>query len=587
MYPANLITFLENFADLLEIRGNEDDKFSILAYRRAAEVLHDHEGEIFTLINEGKLHTLQGIGKKIEEKAKELMETGKVREYEKLTKKVPASLLDILKVPFLGPKKAAVLFKKLKVKDIPSLKKALISGKVEKLPGFGKRTAEKFLEGLVTLAKFQGRTLLGHAFPIVEELLKELRRCKDITTMEVAGSLRRREETIGDIDILITAKNAARAAAFVASMENVERILGKGPTKVSVLLTTGLQVDVRIIDPSCFGAALQYFTGSKAHNIELRSLAKEKGYKISEYGIFQMKQSASSTRDLRGKTGNTREIFVGGKTEEEIYATLGMDMIPPELRQANGEIEAALRHKLPRLITTDDIKGDLHVHSTWSDGRNSIEEMARAAEKSGLKYVCISDHSPGLGITQGPKKKEDLLRRKEEIEAAQKKVKIRILSGTEVDIRADGSLDYPDDLLALFDIVIASIHSGLEKDNTARLLRAMDHPLVHAIGHPTGRLLPSRKSYSLDEEAIYKKAAETGTWLEINGQPTRMDLSATMFRKAKEAGVKFLISSDAHTVKEIAFRDFAVSVARRGWLEKGDVVNTMPLKQFLEQLTSH
>jgi DNA polymerase (family 10) len=579
MHPSSLAQFFEDFAALLEIRGDEDDAFPILAYKRAAEVFREYEGDILKLIKEEKLHTLHGIGKRIEEKAKELIDTGKVKEYEVLKKEVPETLLDVLKVPFLGPKKAAALFHELKVKDIPTLKKALKSGKAEKLPRFGKKTVEKFEEGLKLLDRMTGRTLIGDAIPVVDELLKTLKKCKEITKMEVAGSFRRREETIGDIDILTTVKNRTKVADFITKLKDVEQVLGKGDTKVSVLLQSGLQVDVRMIDPKCYGAALQYFTGSKAHNVELRAYAKSKGFKISEYGIFKVSDDvilSSSKDDTKAK-----EEFVGGKTEQELYEALKMDLVPPELRQASGEIDAALNHELPNLIERADIKGDLHVHSTWSDGHHSIEEMAKTAEKLGHEYICISDHSPGLIIAQGPKTKADVQKKIKEIEAVQKKVKIKILCGTEVDIKTDGTLDYPDSVLKLFDIVIASIHSGFTKDNTDRLLKAMEHPLVHAIGHPTGRMIGSRQSYALDEDALYKKAVETGTWLEINGQPSRLDLPFTMSRKAKAAGVKFIISTDAHSTKNLELMDLGVSTARRGWIEKKDVVNTLSLKQFL------
>ncbi len=575
MHSSDLAQFFENFANLLEIQGNEEDSFPIIAYRRAAETLRDHEGDILTLIHEGKLHTLHGIGKGIEDRARELVENGKVEDYVKLTKKIPESILDVLKVPFLGPKKAAVLFKELKVKDIPSLKKAIKSGKIEKLPGFGKKTVEKFEEGLKIMEKIQGRTLLGLSIPIVEDLLKELKKCKEIKKMEVAGSFRRREDSIGDVDILVIAKNRSKFADFVTELPEVSEVIGKGDTKISVRLESGLQVDFRMIEEDHWGASLQYFTGSKQHNIEMRSYAKEKGLKVSEYGVFETRSAGSVTRAVHDKKQ------IAGKTEAEVYKSLGMDLIPPELRQSSGEIDAALNHKLPDLIKLDDIRGDLHVHSTWSDGHATIEEMAKAADKLGLEYICISDHSPGLSVAGGPKTKADVLKKKKEIEEVQKKVKVKILCGTEVDIKADGSLDYSDDILKLFDIVIAAIHSGFSSDNTERLIAAIEHPLVHAIAHPTGRMIGSRKSYDLNEELLYKKAAESGTWLEINGQPTRMDLPASMVRKAKDAGCKFLIASDAHAVKEFSFLDLGVSVAKRGWLDKSDAVNAMELKKVL------
>jgi DNA polymerase (family X) len=592
MHPSELSQFFEDFAALLEIRGNEEDSFPILAYKRAAETLRDHEGDIEKLVQEGKLHTLPGIGKRIEEKTGELMKTGKVQEYEELINEVPETLLDVLKVPFLGPKKASALFHELKVKDLASLEKALKSGKAEKLPRFGKKTVDKFLDGLKLLEKIKGRTLLGDAIPIVNDLLTQLKKCKDIQTMEVAGSYRRHEETIGDIDILTTVKNAEKVADFVAKLPDVEHILGKGDTKVSVLMKSGLQVDVRMVEKKSYGAALQYFTGSKAHNVELRAYAKSKGYKISEYGIFRVKDNDAILRGHHDDTENHKtrsreprlsatEEFIAGTSEAELYETIGMDFIPPELRQASGEIEAALNHELPKLVETGDIKGDLHCHSTWSDGKNSIEEMARSAEKKGYAYIAISDHSPSLAITGGPKTKADVLKKKKEIEAVQKKVKITILCGTEVDIMKDGSLDYPDEILKEFDIVIAAIHSAFEGDQTERLLKAIRHPLVHAIAHPTSRKIGERQAIQFDEDAIYSAAAQTGTWLEINGQPVRLDLPYTMVRKAKNMGVKFIVSSDAHSIRNLDLMDLGISVARRGWLEKKDVVNTLSQEKFL------
>ena len=573
MHPSELATFFQNFADLLEIRGREEDGFPIIAYRRAVDVLQDHEGDILKLIKEEKLHTLPGIGKGIEVKAKELIDTGKVKEYEVLKKQVPESVLDLLRIPSLGPKKASALFNELKVKDIEGLKKAIGSGKAEKLPRFGKKTVEKFTKGMKMLEKMKGRTLLGDATIVVEALLKELKKCKEITKMEVAGSFRRREETVGDIDILTTVKDTSKVADFITSLKDVEQVLGKGDTKISVLLNTGLQVDVRMIEPKSYGAALQYFTGSKAHNVELRTYAKENGFKINEYGIFP----SSNPPGVESPFDASRE--------SAIYETLKMNFIPPELRQANGEIKSALDHKLPDLIELEDIKGDLHVHSSWSsDAKGSIEEMAKTAEDLGYEYICITDHSVSIGIAAGPKTKTEVIKKKKEIEKAQKKLKIKILCGTEVDIKSDGSLDYSDDILKEMDFVIAAIHSSFDKDNTDRLISAINHPLVHAIAHPTGRLLGKRNAYPFDEDKVYKEAKKNNVWLEINAHPSRLDLPSSMCRKAKAAGCKFIINTDAHRGGGLSFMHFGVSTASRGWIEKSDVVNTMPLKKFLGEL---
>ena len=539
-------------------------------------MLQDYEGDIIKLIKEEKLHTLHGIGKGIEVKAKELAETGKVKEYEVLKKQVPESLLDLLRIPSLGPKKASVLFNELKVKDVPSLKKVIDSGKAEKLPRFGKKTVEKFLKGMEMLEKMGDRTLLGDASSIVDTLLSELKKCKEITKMEVAGSFRRREETVGDIDILTTVKDTSKVADFVTSLPDVEQVLGKGDTKVSVILKIGLQVDVRMIEEKSWGAALQYFTGSKAHNVELRTYAKEKGLKISEYGIFDA-----------GRGPGPGPEHTDASRECAIYESLGMQFIPPELRQGSGEIEAALDHKLPDLINLDDIRGDLHVHSNWSnDAKDSIENMAKTAEKLGYEYICITDHSTSIGIASGPKTKSEVLKKKKEIEAVQKKVKIKILCGTEVDIKSDGSLDYGDEILKEMDFVIAAIHSGFEKDNTDRLLSAINHPLVHAIAHPTGRLLGKRQSYPFDEDKVYKAAAKNNVWIEINAYPVRLDLPFSMCRKAKKAGCKFIINTDAHRTHHLSFMNYGIDVARRGWVEKGDIVNTMELEKFLTNMLS-
>lgn len=581
--PQDIPDAIEAIGELLEIRGKENDAFRIRAYKRAAQILRDHVSEIEERVKQGTLTQLSGIGEAIAEKVEEYVKTGKIKAYEDLKKTIPDGLLDILRVPGLGPKKAKILYQKLKVKDIGSLQKALESGKVVGLPGFQERMVEKLLEGIALLEGFTGRRLLGEVMPTVEAVIGELKKCKAIEKLEVGGSYRRREETIGDIDVLVLAHDRAKVGQCIRNLPGMERIIAEGEEKISFLLHDGLQIDIRMIDPQSWGAALQYFTGSKAHNVELRSLAKSKGLKLNEYGVFRM----------RGKNA----VKISGRTEEEVYGALGMDWMPPELRQGSGEIQSALAGRLPTLIERKDIKGDLHVHSTWSDGQDTIEEVAKAADRLGYEYIAISDHSPSLRIAAGPKTKAQILKKKKEIEAVQKKVKVKILCGTEVDIKMDGSLDYSDDLLKLFDVVIASIHSGFTTDATKRLLKAIHHPLVHAIGHPTGRHLGSRNPYPFDVDVVIEACVKTGTWLEVNGQPTRLDLPFALVRKAKEMGAcppklgeaerrgaKFIVSSDAHSASGLGIVDLGVSVARRGWLEKKDIINTRHLKDFLKLL---
>jgi DNA polymerase (family 10) len=595
--PQDVPDVIEKIGELLEIRGKEADAFRIRAYKRAAQALRDHSGEIERLVKEGTLTELAGIGDAIAEKVAEYLETGRIKAYEDLKKKMPEGLLELLSVPSLGPKKVKLLYQKLNVKSITDLKRVIAAGKLLGLPGIQERMIEKIKEGIALVEEIGRRRLLGEIKGMVEELLHEFKKCKTITRMDVGGSYRRREETIGDIDVLVLAKKRNEVAAFVRKLPNLEKVIAEGEKKISFLLKGNLQTDIRMIEEEEWGAALQYFTGSKAHNVELRSYAKSKGMKVSEYGVFRTKTPRFQDSKIPRSVRRSTEERIAGRTEEEVYKALGMDYIEPELRQGSGEIQAALAGRLPKLVELKDIRGDLHVHSTWSsDGKETIENMARAAEALGYEYICIADHSPSIGIAAGPKTKPQILKKKEEIERVQKKVNIKILNGTEVDIRADGSLDYSDDILKEFDFIIAAIHSGFSRDNTDRLLKAIEHPLVSAIAHPTGRHFGVRNSYPMNEDLVFQKAAETGTFLEINGQPVRLDLPFNLVRKAKEwslpraslegasRGVRFVINTDAHSAGGLSLMDLGVSVARRGWLEKGDVANALSLKDFLRTL---
>ncbi len=552
-------------ADLLDIKG--EIPFKTRAYRMAAQTIADLDEDIEKLVREKKLEELPGIGKAIAKKITEYVETGHLEFYEKLKKEIPVGILELLEIPSLGPKKVATLYNKLGIKTVEELKKACEKGKLRDLDGFGEITERNILRGIKLMEKTQGRFLLNLAYENGVRYIDFLKQLSSVNKISIAGSLRRMKETIGDIDILVSSKSPEEVMNHFVEYPKVKQILVKGKTKTSVILEDGIQVDLRVVEEKSFGAALQYFTGSKDHNVILRGIAIKKGFKLNEYGLFE----------------KDTDKYIAGRTEEEVYRKLGLPYIPPELRENRGEIEAGLEDKLPNIIEYNDIKGDLHVHSIWSDGVNSIETIAIEAKKLGYKYIGISDHSQSLHIARGLSE-EQVLEKIEEIRRLDDKIDgIRILCGTECDIKQDGSLDYPNSLLKKFDFVIAGIHMGFkmtQEEATSRTIKAMENEYVTIIAHPTGRLIGRREPFDLDMDKIFEKAVETNTYLEINAFPDRLDLNDVNCKRGKEYGVKFVINTDAHSIIHLPYIKYGVATARRGWLERKDVINTMSLKDL-------
>ncbi len=542
-----------------------------------------------------------------------------------MKKEVPESLLEIMNVAEIGPKTAALLHEKLKIDSIGKLKDAVLKHKISKLPGMGEKTEKNILKGIELLKKTNQRIPLYEAMDLAEKIVAQLEKLKEVKKVSIAGSLRRMRETIGDIDILIASGSPKKVTDKFISLQFVKEVLSKGATKSSVLTNEARQVDLRIVAEESFGAALHYFTGSKEHNIKIRELGIKKGLKINEYGIFtpldlpakiwqvgiknknydlsqyfknkdkkcshikcKLRSDDMSELSLTGfKKDKRQEKMIGGEQEKDVFDSVGLPFIPVELREDRGEIEAGLENNLPKLIAIEDIRGDLHVHSNWSDGSNTVREMAQAAKSRGYEYVCICDHSKSLVVARGVKE-EDFLRRVRQIREVDKKMKgIKVLVGSEVDIDFEGRLDYPEKLLKELDIVIASVHMGLKqprKKLTKRIINAMESGLVDIIAHPTGRLLGEREAYEIDFEEIFKTAKETGVILEINSHPKRMDLNDINARAAKEKGVKLIINTDSHNTMHLDWLKFGIAVARRAWLKEEDVVNTYPLEKFLKSL---
>jgi len=568
MKNQEIATIFNDIADLLEIKG--ENPFRIRAYRRAAQNIEGLAKDVVEIAKD-ELLKVPGIGQDLAGKVEEYVKTGRLQFYEDLKKEVPASLSTLLSVPSLGPKTAKLLLEKLNIKDLETLEKFAREHRLTGLPGIKEKTEENILKGIEMLKRGLERKPLGKVLPIANDILEHLRNKALVKKLIVAGSIRRWKETIKDIDILATSENPKEVMKTFVHLPYVREILMQGPTKSSVIIQEGLQVDLRVVEEESFGAALAYFTGSKAHNIRLREMAVKAGLKINEYGIFSEKD------DKR----------LGGEKEEDVYNILGLPYIPPELREDTGEIEAALSGKLPKLIETEDMKGDLHVHSKWSDGSHDFEELIVEARKRGYQYIAITDHSKGLSIARGLTA-ERLLEEKKQIDALNKKSKgFKLLAGIEVDIMSDGQLDLPDDVLKKLDIVVASIHSGFKQKReqlTKRLVSAMKNPYVSVIAHPTGRLIGERDSYDIDMNAILKAAKETGTAIEINAYPLRLDLNDVYARMAKENGVYLAISTDTHILSHLDYMAYGVSIARRGWLEKKNVLNTLNYDSLLKFL---
>jgi DNA polymerase (family 10) len=568
MKNREIARIFSEMADILEIKG--DNPFKIRAYRRAALNIEGLSKGVDELSRE-ELLEIPGIGEELAAKIEEYLRTGSIHAHDTLESEVPSGLLALLAVPGLGPKTAKLLHDKLGVTTIEELERAASEHRLTGIPGIGDKTEENILKGIAAVKRGHERHPLGRMLPAAIELVEELKKRARVERIEIAGSIRRRKETVKDIDIVATSPDPAGAMAAFIDLPQVEEVVMHGPTRSSVRIQEGVQVDLRVVEPESFGAALAYLTGSKGHNIRLREMAVKQGLKINEYGVFREKD------DRR----------LGGEKEEDVYRLLRLPFVPPELREDLGEIEAALEGKLPRLITVDDIRGDLHVHSKWSDGAHTIAEVAAAAQGRGLAYFAMTDHSKGLGVAHGLTV-ERLIEQRKEIEAFNKKQRgFRVLHGTEMDIRGDGSLDFPDEVLKGLDVVVASIHSGFRQSReqiTARIVAAMRNPYVSIIAHPTGRLLGERDAYEVDMEELLRVAEETGTALEINAYPFRLDLNDTHARRAKELGVPLVINTDTHVISQFDTLPYGVSVARRGWLEKGDVLNTLELPALLKRL---
>lgn len=550
---------LRSIADILELKG--DSIYRIAAYREAARNIENLQEDIAVVAREDRLRDIPGVGPSIAGKVQEYLTTGKLDYYEDLRKGVSMEAVELLQVPGLGPRRAQYIYQKLHVTSLDELERAAAEHRLSQLPGIGRKTEDKLLKELHRLRQRTRRLLLSVALTAAEEVVDILRQNRAVLDIEPAGSIRRRKETIGDIDILVSSRDPSSVMDTFTTMALVKEVIARGPTRSSILTNDDLQIDIRVVDPSTYGAALQYFTGSKEHNIALRTLALNKGLTISEYGIFEV------------DTGKRR----GGEREQDIYEVLGLQWPPPELREDRGEIEAALRGELPHLIEDNDVKGDLHIHTDWSDGTAPIIDMVETAVELGYQYIAICDHSKALGIAHGLS--VDRVREQQKlIEMLNCKfAPFVILSGTEVDILKDGTIDYPNEVLKSFDLVTASVHSAFGQSReamTARIIKALRNPYVDVLNHPTGRILLQREPYDVDLERVLQVAAETGTALEINSSPNRLDLDDIWSRRAKELGVNLVINTDAHAPAQLAFMRYGVAVARRGWLEPRNVLNT-------------
>ncbi|MGA2480246.1 MAG: DNA polymerase/3'-5' exonuclease PolX [Spirochaetia bacterium] len=557
-------------ANLLEIKG--EVVYVTLAYRKAAESLLSLGGDVNQYWKEGKLREIPGVGKSIAEKIDELLKTGKLRFKDELEKEVPAGLAAWLQVPGLGPKKVALIWKELKITTMQELVAAAREGKLRALPGMGEKSEALIVKGIESLARRSGRVPLGRAWPLAQQIIAALMKAPGVLRAEPAGSLRRMRPTVGDLDILVAAAESAPVMEVFTTLPGVSRVIGHGETKSSIEFADGTRAQVWVHPPQKFGTALQYATGSKDHNVQLRQLALEKGLSLSEHAL--------------AKTDGSGEILCA--TEEEVYAALGLPWIPPELREDRGEVQAAKAGKLPKLIEVSDIKADLQTHSTWSDGKLSMLEMAKAAARRGIKVIAFTDHSVSLGMTGGLSM-ERHAQQAAEIQEIQRELgkKILVLHATEVEIKADGTLDYPDEFLATLDLVVASLHTSLRQERdkvTERMLCAVRNPHVDIIGHPTGRLIPDREGADLDMEAVLAAAAQSGVALEINASPYRLDLEDNYARRAKEMGIPLSVNTDAHSDTDLDALPFGVAIARRAWLTARDVINTWPTEELLSWL---
>jgi len=570
MKNQQIAIVFNEIASLLEIKG--ENPFRFRAYQRAAVNIGGLTQDVAAMADE-ELRSVPGIGPDLVGRIREFLGEERVALHEDLKKEIPAGLLDILRVPGVGPKTVKTLYEKAEVRGLDDLETLLREGNLAGLPGIQRKAEENIRKGIEMLHRGRERNPLGKAMPIADDIVRKLRAKAPLGRIAVAGSIRRWKETVKDIDILATSARPEKVMRVFTSLPIVREVLEHGTKKSSVLTAEGIRVDLRVVAESSFGAALQYFTGSKEHNIKLREMARRIGLKINEYGIFL----------------ENDDMQIGGRREGEIYTALGLPFIPPELREDGGEIEAGSEGDLPRLVTVEEIRGDLHVHTRWSDGGHDLDVLVQAAKKKGYQYIAITDHSKGLGIAHGL----DERRLRDQIalidETNRTLTGFRILKGVEVDIRGDGTLDLSDGVLGELDIVVASIHSGFRQSRekiTARLLSAVRNPLVGVIAHPTGRLLGERDPYDVDMEAVFREAAVRGVAMEINAHPARLDLSDHHVRMAKRHRIPLVISTDAHVNGDFDYMEYGVATARRGWAVPGDVLNTLPCGSLLKRLRS-
>ena len=557
---------LNDIADILEMQNVE---FKPRAYRKAARTVESLSKPIEEVYEERKLKELSGVGESIAAKIGEIIETGKSQNLEDLKRQMPADIEALTSIEGMGPKSVKRLYEKLKIKTLDDLARAAEQHEIREITGFGPKTEKNILEHLELAKRGTERILLGFALPIAEEIKERLEKEDSVSQVEVTGSLRRMKETIGDIDILVSSTKPEKTADFFVAMDDVREVLGKGVTKCSVILKSNIRVDLRIVEAKSFGSALMYFTGSKDHNIKLRKITMSKSYKLNEYGLFE------------------KDKQIAGETEKEVYRKLEMDWIPPELRENRDEIEAAQKHILPELIGYDAIKGDLQLHTKWTDGENTIEEMAEAAKALGYSYIGITDHYSKMVIAGGLNEQQ-IRKEIQEIEKINEKIEgIEILKGAEVDIDADGNLQAKESVLKDLDVVVASVHSNFNQTKqkmTERLIKAIESGYVTILGHPTGRKIRTKKSFPIDMDELFEASKRTGTFLEINAFPERLDLDDFHARAAKEAGCKLVIDTDAHNKEHFRYMRLGIAVARRGWVEENDVVNALPLKDLLKLL---
>ncbi len=570
MTNKEIARVFEEMAALLELKG--ENPFKIRAYQKAARSIELLNDDLEQMVRENRLTKIPAVGEAIEKKIIELVNTGRLQALEKLQAEFPQGVMELIEIPGVGPKTAGMLVKELGVKTVDELEAAIRDGRVASLPRMGGKTAENILRQIQSLRQREERIPIGEALPVVEEIIAGLKNVPGLRELTPAGSLRRFAETVGDIDIMCTADDPAAVVNAFTSLPLVKQVVTSSDTSASVIVAGALQVEFRVVEQESFGSMLQYYTGSKRHNINLYERARRMDLHLSEEGITDL------------ATGK-KEKFA---TEEAFYKRQGLQFIPPELREGRDEIEKAERGAIPRLIEARDIKGDLHVHTRWSEGTESLETMALAAKLMGYEYVAITDHSVGRGIAHGLNT-ERLRQQIAEIKELNEKLSgIRILTGVEVDIRADGSLDLPDSVLQELDIVVASVHSGMnetEQQMTARVIRAMENPNVDILGHPTCRIIPERGPVALDMEAVFQAALRTGTTLEINAIPSRLDLKDAHVYRTRELGVKLVVSTDSHAAEHLRFIRFGIGVARRGWCEAKDILNTRPLRDLLASLS--